>query len=162
MKAAFFVTGPYLEKETELIKRMVDEGHIVGNHTVNHPNLHKLAEPNLIAKELNDLNEKFFEEYGENMEYMRPPEGEYSERVLAVANSMGYKTVLWSFAYKDWDVNNQKGNGYAFEQVAPYLHNGAILLLHAVSKDNAESLGRIIEYAEEQGYSFAGLEELSY
>ena len=94
------------------------------------------------------------------MNYMRPPEGEYCERLLAVANELGYKTIFWSFAYKDWDVNSQKGAEYAFEQVTPYLHNGAILLLHAVSKDNAESLGDIIDYAKEQGYRFASLDEL--
>ena len=158
--AAFFITGPYLEKECELVDRMVNEGHIVGNHTVNHPNLHKLEEAQKMADELGGLNTKFFEKYGKNMNYMRPPEGEYSERLLAVANELGYKTIFWSFAYKDWDVNSQKGAEYAFEQVTPYLHNGAILLLHAVSKDNAESLGDIIDYAKEQGYRFASLDEL--
>lgn len=158
--AAFFVTGPYLEKETELVDRMVAEGHIVGNHTVHHPNMHKLSDPQKMADELEALNHMFFEKYGKNMEYMRPPEGEYSTRVLAVANDLGYKTVFWSFAYKDWDVNVQRGAGYAFSQVTPYLHNGAILLLHAVSKDNAESLEDIINYAKESGYRFASLDEL--
>ena len=158
--AAFFITGPYLEKEYELVDRMVNEGHIVGNHTVNHPNLHKLEEAQKMADELGGLNAKFFEQYGKNMNYMRPPEGEYSERLLAVADELEYKTVFWSFAYKDWDVNSQKGAKYAFEQVTPYLHDGAILLLHAVSKDNAESLGDIIDYAKEQGYQFASLDEL--
>jgi len=162
VKAAFFVTGPYLEKETLLVERMINEGHIVGNHTVNHPNLHKLSDPRKMADELEQLNRRFFEKYGKNMKYRRPPEGEYSERVLAVANKLGYKTIFWSFAYKDWDVNSQKGADYAFNQVTPYLHDGAIILLHAVSKDNAESLGRIITYAKEQGYVFGTLDELSY
>lgn len=162
VKAAFFITGPYLEKEGELVDRMIHEGHIVGNHTVHHPNLHKLAEPQKIADELGELNDSFFEKYGENMKYMRPPEGEYSQRVLSVANSLGYKTIMWSFAYKDWDSKQQKGADYAFKQVTPYLHNGAILLLHAVSRDNAEALGRIIEFAQSEGYTFGTLDSLNY
>ncbi len=158
--AAFFITAPYLEKETDLVDRMVSEGHIVGNHTVNHPNLHKLVTPQKMADELAGLNSAFYKKYGKNMEYMRPPEGEYSPRVLAVADSLGYKTIFWSFAYKDWDTKSQKGTEYAFSQVTPYLHDGAILLLHAVSSDNAGALRDIIRYAQEQGYTFASLDEL--
>lgn len=162
VKAAFFITGPYLEGEAELVDRMVSEGHIVGNHTVHHPNLHKLGNPQKMADELGGLNSEFFKRYGKNMEYMRPPEGEYSPRVLATANNLGYKTIMWSFAYKDWDPKAQKGADYAFSQVTPYLHDGAIILLHAVSADNAGALGRIIEYALANGYTFGTLDELSY
>ena len=158
--AAFFVTGPYIETETELIKRMISEGHIVGNHTVNHPNLPKLGSAEKMAEELLVLNERFLTKYGVPMKYMRPPEGEYSERLLAVADTLGYKTILWSFAYKDWDPSAQKGADYAFSSVTPYLHNGAILLLHAVSQDNADALFDIISYAKEQGYTFKSLDEL--
>ena len=158
--AAFFVTGPYLKNQTELVKRMIDEGHIVGNHTVNHLNL-----PNQTAAkvqtELGELNKMCEEMYGVSMHYMRPPEGEYSEKVLAVAKDMGYKTILWSFAYKDWDVNIQKGKDYAISQVVPYFHNGAILLLHAVSSDNAAALEDIIRKAKEEGYEFKSLDCLS-
>ena len=94
------------------------------------------------------------------MHYMRPPEGEYSEKVLAVAEDMGYKTIMWSFAYKDWDVNQQKGADYAYEQITPYLHDGAIILLHAVSSDNAGALERVIKFAKEKGYEFRSLDEL--
>lgn len=158
--AAFFVTGHYLENEQELIRRMIDEGHIVGNHTVHHPNLPKLISAEKMAEELCSLNEKFASEYGGNMKYMRPPEGEYSERLLSVANKLGYKTVFWSFAYKDWDASVQKGSAYAFEQITPYLHDGAILLLHAVSSDNANALDDIIEFAQNEGYVFKSLDEL--
>ncbi len=157
--AAFFVTGPYLENQQELVKRMVDNGHVVGNHTVNHLNLPKQS-VETVQKELDDLNKKCEEMYGVTMKYMRPPEGEYSERVLAVAQDMGYKTVLWSFAYKDWDINMQQGAEHAFKQVTPYLHNGAILLLHAVSSDNANALEDIINYAKGEGYVFKSLDEL--
>lgn len=160
--AAFFITGPYLEREAELVRRMVSEGHIVGNHTVHHPNLHKLVSAEKIAEELCSLNEKYMVMFGKSMKYMRPPEGEYSERVLAVADSLGYKTVFWSFAYKDWDPSRQSGASHAFEEVTPYLHNGAILLLHAVSSDNAEALEDIIQYALNNGYKFNSLDELSY
>lgn len=159
--AAFFVTGPYIENETELIERMIAEGHIVGNHTVNHPNLPKLGSAEKMAEELIALNEKFLTKYGIPMKYMRPPEGEYSERLLAVADALGYKTILWSFAYKDWDPSAQKGAEYAFSSVTPYLHNGAILLLHAVSRDNAQALSDIISYAKDEGYVFKSLDDLT-
>ena len=94
------------------------------------------------------------------MKYMRPPEGVYSERLLAVADALGYKTIFWSFAYKDWDPKQQKGAEYAFSQTTPYLHDGAILLLHAVSEDNANALADIIDYARGEGYTFKSLDEL--
>lgn len=159
--AAFFVTGPYLENQTELINRMIKEGHIVGNHTVNHPNLPKLENSGKISEEFNALNKRCIELYNTEMKYMRPPEGEYSERVLAIANDLGYKTILWSFAYADWNTDTQKGADYAFEQVTPYFHDGAILLLHAVSSDNANALERIINEAKSQGYEFRSLDRLN-
>ena len=157
--AAFFITGPYLEMQTELVDRMVNEGHIVGNHTENHPNLAK-SDLIKVKSELKTLEDNFFEKYNKSMMFMRPPEGEYSEKLLEFVSDMGYKTILWSFAYKDWDINQQKGQSYAFEQVTPYLHNGAILLLHAVSSDNAQALGDIIDYARSQGFEFKSLEEI--
>lgn len=159
VKAAFFVTMPYLEGQQALVGRMIDEGHIVGNHTVHHPNL---SECNIdeIKQELDILNAKSVELYGYEMKYMRPPEGAYSERVLAIARDMGYKTIFWSHAYKDWDVNIQKGREYAINQVVPYLHDGEILLLHAVSKDNADALEEIILKAQESGFVFKSLDEL--
>lgn len=157
--AAFFVTGPYLEGQGDLIKRMIDEGHIVGNHTVHHLNL-----PNqpyqTVQSEITELNEKCESLYGYKMQYMRPPEGEFSEKTLAVTNDLGMKTIMWSFAYKDWDVNAQKGVDYAYQSVMPYLHDGAIILLHAVSSDNAAALERIINDAAAQGYTFKSLDEL--
>ncbi len=157
--AAFFVTGPYLEGQEELIKRMINEGHTVGNHTVNHLNLPKQS-VDVVKNELIELNEKCEQLYGYKMEYMRPPEGEFSERSLAITNDLRLKTIMWSFAYKDWDVNNQKGADYAYQSVMPYLHNGAIILLHAVSQDNATALERIINDAKAQGYVFKSITEL--
>lgn len=158
--AAFFVTGSYFDRQPALIDRMVNEGHIVGNHTENHKNLHKLADPEKIRQEFSELDDKYYQKYGQHMKYMRPPEGEYSERVLAVAQDAGYQTMFWSFAYKDWEQNNVRGSQYAFDSVTPYLHSGCIILLHAVSADNADALEDIINYAKEHGYVFKSLDEL--
>lgn len=157
--AAFFVTGPYLEGQEELIKRMIDEGHIVGNHTVNHLNLPKQPKETVIS-EITNLNEMCESVYGYKMQYVRPPEGEFSEKTLAISNDLGMKTIMWSFAYKDWDINSQKGADYAYQSVMPYLHDGAVILLHAVSSDNASALERIITNAKKQGYTFKSLDEL--
>ncbi len=158
--AAFFVTAPYLKTETELVNRMIDEGHIVGNHTARHSNLatDTLAEA---EADIADLAELFAELYGGEMKYLRPPEGSYSERTLALSEYMGYKTIFWSFAYKDWDPSAQRGAEYAYESVTEYLHDGAVILLHAVSRDNAEALGDIIRYAKSEGYTFKSLEDLT-
>lgn len=158
--AAFFITGSYFDREQELVKRMVDEGHIVGNHTENHPNLHKLSDPEKMRAELTELDDKFYNMFGQHMKYMRPPEGEYSERVLALAKDAGYKTALWSFAYKDWERDVIRGKQYAFDAVTPYLHSGCIILLHAVSQDNSDALEDIINYAKEAGYVFKSLDDL--
>lgn len=157
--AAFFVTGPYIENEPELIKRMVEEGHIVGNHTVNHPSMPDLSEEE-ITNELSELNESFFKLTNQNMKFMRPPMGEFSEKTLATIQKNGYKTVFWSIAYADWDTNNQKGADYAVEQVTKQFHNGAVILLHAVSEDNADALEQIINTAKNRGYTFKSLEDL--
>lgn len=157
--AAFFVTGPYIENEPELIKRMVEEGHIVGNHTVNHPSMPDVGNEEL-TNELSDLNDSFSKLTNSNMKFMRPPMGEFSERTLALTQKNGYKSIFWSVAYADWDTNNQKGADYAVEQVTNQFHNGAIILLHAVSADNANALERIINTAREQGYVFKSLEDL--
>lgn len=157
--AAFFVTGPYLEGQQELVNRMINEGHIVGNHTIHHPNLGE-CDKEKIETEINGLNTICEEMYGISMKYVRPPEGAYSEYSLWITQQLGYKTILWSHAYKDWDVNYQLGKQNAIDQVVPYFHNGEILLLHAVSKDNASALGDIINAAHAQGYTFKSLDEL--
>ena len=157
--AAFFVTGPYIENEPELIKRMVEEGHVVGNHTVNHPSMPDLSEEE-ITKELTELNKSFAEHTKQNMKFMRPPMGEFSEKSLVATQKNGYKSIFWSIAYADWDTDNQKGVDYAVQQVTKQFHNGAIILLHAVSEDNANALEQIINTAKEQGYTFKSLEDL--
>lgn len=157
--ATFFITGPYLEKNGDLIRRMIDEGHTVGNHTVNHPNMPSLGTAEAMQEEMLALDRSFYERYGTHMSFFRPPEGAYSERSLAATAAAGYRTVLWSFAYRDWETDNQKGAQYAVDSVVPYFHNGCVLLLHAVSSDNAGALSAIIDAAREQGYTLLPLSE---
>lgn len=158
--AAFFITGDYLENEAELVKRMMDEGHIVGNHTQNHPSMPEVPDVTTLAKEITDLDDQFFALTGQHMRYLRPPKGEFSEKTLAVSKDLGYKSVFWSFAYADWEKDKVNGAQYAYDHVMPYLHDGAILLLHAVSKDNADALEQIITDAKAAGYTFKSLDEL--
>lgn len=157
--AAFFVTGPYLEKEEELVQRMYDEGHIVGNHTIHHPSMPQLESTDKAAEEILGLTKMCKEKYGQDMKYFRPPRGEYSERTLRLTADLGYTSVFWSFAYKDWDVNDQKGTDYAYEQIKKGVHDGAVLLLHAVSKDNAAVLDRVIKDLKSEGYCFRSLDD---
>ena len=158
--AAFFITGPYLNEQKELVQRMVDEGHIVANHTINHPSMPKV-EDDTLTQEISELATRFQADYGVEMpKYFRPPMGEYSERTLSLTQQLGYKTIFWSSAYVDWDVKKQKGVDNAFKMVTSQFHNGSIILLHAVSKDNADALDRIIKEAKEQGYEFKSLDEL--
>ncbi len=157
--AAFFVTGPYIEKEPELIKRMVEEGHVVGNHTVNHPSMPEVQSAEKLKSEITELQDAFRELTGQEMRFFRPPMGEYSERTLAITRDLGYTSVFWSFAYKDWDVKNQKGTEYAYAQITDGVHDGAVLLLHAVSKDNTQVLERVIQDLKAKGFRFKSLEE---
>lgn len=157
VKATFFITGPYLKKEEALVRRMVEEGHTVGNHTVNHPSMPSITDNTKLENELLDLDRKFYDLFGVSMKYIRPPMGEFSERTLALSSNLGYTSVFWSFAYKDWETNNQKGADYAVNNVINGLHPGEVMLLHAVSKDNADALPIIIEKAREMGYEFGEL-----
>lgn len=158
--AAFFVTGPYLKKEKDLIMRMTNEGHIVGNHTVNHPSMPEISEEKMI-EEVKNLETEYMNLSGKQMKFFRPPMGEYSEKTLDVTKKLGYTNVFWSFAYKDWEVNNQKGTGYAYNQIMEGVHDGAVLLLHAVSRDNAEILDKVITDLKAQGYTFKSLENFN-
>lgn len=157
--AAFFITGPYLKTETDLVRRMVEEGHVVGNHTVNHPSLPSLTDDEKIKAELSGLDGSFSAQFGKRMTFFRPPKGEYNARTLKITRDMGYTNVFWSFAYEDWDVKKQKGAAYAHDKVMEGLHGGAVILLHAVSPDNAEALASIIDDARQMGYTFCSLEE---
>lgn len=157
--AAFFVTAPYIKNEPELIKRMVKEGHTVGNHTVNHPSMPEVTDIEKLKNEILGLSASFEELTGKKMKFFRPPMGEYSERTLCVTQDLGLTSVFWSFAYKDWDVKNQKGTDYAYSEISDGIHDGAILLLHAVSEDNANALDKVIKDFKEKGYRFKSLDD---
>jgi peptidoglycan-N-acetylmuramic acid deacetylase len=160
VKAAFFITMPYLKNQYDLVDRMVKEGHTVGNHTVNHPSMPEVTDNKELEDEMLVLDSLFKEKTGQQMKYLRPPKGEYSERTLKISKDLGYRNVFWSFAYADWDINNQKGADNAYRMVMDNIHNGAVILLHAVSKDNAEALDRIIKDLKAQGYTFGSLDNL--
>jgi peptidoglycan-N-acetylmuramic acid deacetylase len=159
VKAVFFITAPYLKGHPELVRRMVEEGHTIGNHTVHHPSLPAVDDAG-IEEEVLGLDRAFNEIFGQNMKYLRPPKGEYSERTLKITSALGYINVFWSFAYDDWYRDKVRGAGYAYKKVMDNLHNGAILLLHAVSKDNSDALESIIKGAREKGYRIGRLEDI--
>lgn len=157
---AFFVTGHYLESEPELVKRMAKEGHIIGNHSYYHPDLTKVDDARL-KRELEMVRAKTEEITGiKNMVYLRPPRGILSERTLKLAKEEGYTHVMWSLAFVDWKVNEQKGWQYAYDNIMRQIHPGAIILLHTVSKDNADALEKAIQDLKKKGYTFKSLDDL--
>ena len=159
--AAFFLVGNYLQKNGDLVRRMVEEGHIVGNHTMHHPDMSKLSDKVAFSKELLELEELFKEITGEDMpKYYRPPQGTYSEQNLEMARELGYKTVFWSLAYVDWNNDSQPTAEYALGKLLPRTHNGAVVLLHSTSQTNAAILDELLTRWKDQGYRFATLEEL--
>ena len=154
--AAFFVTLSHVKSNPDLIARMINEGHIVGNHSDTHPNFSTISRTRMV-QEIQNLDNYLRTSFGYSAPYFRFPEGACSENALELVQSIGFKSVFWSTAYADWDVNNPKGKQYAFDTVTSRLHPGCVLLLHAVSYDNAEALGDIIDYARAQGYTFKSL-----
>ncbi|GAX91680.1 delta-lactam-biosynthetic de-N-acetylase [Effusibacillus lacus] len=158
--AVFFVTGQYIKDQPELLKRMVDEGHLIGNHSWSHPDMSRIPNDR-IKEELDKVKQEVSELTGQKeMHYLRAPRGIFSERTLAYSKEIGYTNVFWSIAYKDWDTKQQKGWQYAYEKVMAQLHPGAVILLHSVSRDNAEALGKIIDDARQKGYEFKRLDQL--
>ena len=159
--AAFFVVGNYVEQNPELVRRMVADGHIVGNHTYHHKDMPSISDEAAFAQELTSLEELYYETTGEQMsKYYRPPRGEYSEENLKQAQKLGYKTVFWSLAYVDWYQDDQPSAEEAFSKLIPRIHNGAVVLLHSTSSTNAEILDELLRKWEDMGYRFGTLEEL--
>lgn len=155
--ATFFITAHYLNTASDLVERMIKEGHIVGNHTVNHKSMPEISE-DTIKEEVMKLHTTMFEKYNYEMKYIRPPKGEYSERTLSITNSLGYRTVMWSFAYDDWDENKQGKTEYAKNKIISNIHPGCVMLLHATSKDNSEILGDVIKEMKKMGYEFRSID----
>lgn len=159
--AAFFLVGNYIEKNADLVRRMVAEGHIVGNHTMHHPDMSKLDTKESFSKELTDLEALYRSITGKEMpKYYRPPKGVYSKENLRYAKELGYHTVFWSLAYVDWNNDAQPTREQALEKLLPRTHNGAVVLLHSTSKTNAAILDELIGKWKEMGYRFGTLEEL--
>ncbi len=154
--ATFFCTLDHIKKENELIGRMIKEGHIVGNHSANHPSFAGISRTKMAA-EIEETENYLRENFGYAAKFFRFPAGEYNESALELIHSLGYKSVFWSVAYDDWDVKKVRGKAYATDKVMSRLHDGAVILLHSVSKDNAEALGDIIDRARAEGYRFESL-----
>ncbi|GEB77162.1 delta-lactam-biosynthetic de-N-acetylase [Sporolactobacillus inulinus] len=158
--ATFFITGHYISDQPELVKRMVNEGHIIGNHSWSHPDLAKISDAKY-KKELAKLKARYTKLTGQTeMNYLRPPRGTFSERSLKLGHDEGYINVFWSAAYRDWLRDEQHGADYAYDHIMKRMHPGAVILLHTVSKDNAEALPKVIHDLKKQGYRFRSLDDL--
>ncbi len=161
VKGAFFVLGNLIKRNGDLVKRMVDEGHMVCNHTRSHPDMTEITDKKMFASQLDSLALMYKELTGKEMaKVYRPPEGRFSEQNLSFAKELGYKTVFWSFAYADWDNNRQMSEEKALEKILAHIHNGEVMLLHPTSSTNAAIFDRLLTKLENDGYRFGSLEEL--
>ena len=159
--ATFFIVGNYLETSPDLVKRMVEEGHTVGNHTYHHPDMSRISSSDAFSKELSELEALYEETIGQPMaKYYRPPQGIYSEANLKMAKELGYQTFFWSLAYVDWQQDAQPSHEEAFDKLLSRIHPGAVVLLHNTSKTNGEILDELLTRWEKIGYTFHSLEEL--
>jgi peptidoglycan-N-acetylmuramic acid deacetylase len=160
VKGTFFILGNVIEREAELVKRMINEGHVVANHTLTHKNLAGKSE-SAFLEEIEGLEKKYKELTGKEIsKFFRPPEGTFDQKMLEYANKKGYKTVFWSFAYADWDNNSQMSEKVALKKILDNVHNGEIMLLHPTSATNAKIMKNLIKELKSMGYCFATLEEL--
>ena len=153
VKAVFFVTYDFARENPELVKRMIDEGHVVGNHSYHHYAMDEL-DKDTAREEITFLHNYIKEKHNYTMSYFRFPMGEFSEQTLKIAQELGYKSIFWSWAYADWDTEAQPEETKAFTDICEATHGGEILLLHAVSKTNADILGKVIDDIRQQGYEF--------
>lgn len=161
VKATFFVVGTYIKDNPNLIKRIHEEGHLIGNHTYHHPDMSQIATKESFHKELKDVETEYKNVVGEEMtKFYRPPQGKYNESNLQMAKDLGYHTFFWSLAYVDWYENDQPSKEEAFQKLLGRIHPGAIVLLHSTSKTNADILDELLTKWEKMGYKFASLETL--
>lgn len=152
VKAIFFLTGDYAKKEKALVQRMIDEGHVLGNHGMRHASLPTLSKKEA-EEEIMSLHDYVMNNYGYQMQYFRCPCGEYSEQALETIQKCGYKTLFWSFAYVDWKTDSQPDPAMGIKKLTESAHGGEILLLHSVSSTNAQILGEVIDSFREQGFT---------
>ncbi len=161
VKATFFLVGNYIKTSPDLVKRMVEEGHIVGNHTNSHPDMSSISSKEAFQKELNSLETLYESTTGQKMQkYYRPPQGKYSVENLKMAKDMGYKTIFWSLAYVDWYQDKQPTKEQAFKKLLGRIHPGAVVLLHSTSKTNGDILDELLTKWEDMGYTFGTLDDL--
>ncbi len=161
VKAAFFLVGGYIQRNADLVRRMAAEGHIVGNHTMHHYDMSKIADKDTFSKELEETAKLYEQVVGAPMpKFYRPPQGIYSEENLVHAKELGYKTVFWSLAYVDWKNDSQPTREAAFAKLLPRTHPGAVVLLHSTSQTNAEILDELLTKWKEMGYSFGQVSDL--
>ena len=161
VKAAFFLVGNYMEKNPDLVRRMVEEGHIVANHTMHHPDMGKITDKAAFSQELTQLEDLFREITGKELpKYYRPPQGLYSQKNLEYAKELGYKTVFWSLAYADWRNDAQPTAQQAFDKLLPRTHPGAVVLLHSTSQTNAQILPELLQKWKSMGYRFETIDKL--
>lgn len=153
IKAIFFCTYDYVKDNPTLVRRMINEGHIVGNHSYNHYNMTQI-DLEAASDEITMMHDYVAQMFQYEMKYFRFPEGVFSEQTIALAADLGYRSVFWSFAYADWDRDNQPDEAEAYNRIVSSVHDGEIMLLHAVSKSNADILGRVIDDIEKEGYTF--------
>ena len=160
VQVTFFVTGHFLKANPDEVRRMAEEGHLVGNHSVTHPDLTTLTDEK-VYKEIIGCEESYYDLTGKHMDlFFRPPGGDYSRRTMQITKDLGYMSVFWSVAYNDYDRHNQPGKEYVLNHFKMYHHNGAIILMHNDSDSNKEAMEEIILYLKQQGYRFGSLEEL--
>ncbi len=156
----FFVVGNFLETAPDIVKRMTDEGHLVGNHTYHHPDMSKISDLASFQKEMDDVSHLFQEITGKEMPKLyRPPQGKYNVENLKMAQELGYHTFFWSLAYVDWYQDQQPTAEEAFQKLLPRIHPGAIVLLHSTSSTNGQILDELLTKWEGMGYTFGSLEE---
>ncbi len=159
VKATFFLVGNYFETQPDLVRRMAEEGHTIGNHTYSHPDMSAIAEESAFREELEKNAALYKDITGEEMPRLyRPPQGKFCESNLEMAKALGYHTVFWSLAYVDWYENDQPSREEAFQKLLPRVHPGAVVLLHSTSRTNGEILDELLTKWEEMGYSFGDLE----
>ena len=162
VKATFFVVGHFLDTAPELTKRMVEEGHAVGNHTYHHPDMSAISDQESFQKELDDVADSFYEITGTKLsKYYRPPQGKCNAENVKMAQEIGYSTIFWSLAYVDWDTEKQPSHAEAFDKLTTRIHPGAIVLLHNTSQTNGEILDELLTKWEDMGYTFKPLSELT-
>ena len=160
--AAFFVVGHMIQSSPDLIRRMVQEGHIVGNHTFHHPDMSAISDQSKFQQELEELEQLYQETTGQTLpRFYRPPQGKYSEENLRQAQALGYRTVFWSLAYVDWLQDQQPSSQEAFDKLLSRIHPGAVVLLHSTSSTNAQILDELLTKWEDMGYHFAPLSDLA-